>query len=333
MAKSPQLAGHAAQYDKPVLFCYLCFKGLIMAVATRLADASFEQWLGQINSACGRFCAKTLAPGFAGAIQEFHSHALRLSVVDAAQTRLYRTRREVEQSDGCHFFTVFQLHGQSVMEQGDRQAVLSAGDITLIDAAQPSSFTYQQGSRQLSLLLPRSYLEQQLRFTDLPGARRIAADTAVAKLSQQLVLGSMHNTQMSRLESEAVLNAVATLLQPALIGQDEEQDSHERIFTRSLAFIDRHIQSEQLRPEWVASEIGVSVRSLYRLFARKGLVVAQYIKNRRLDLCAQVLRQAKERQKLGNIGYDWGFTDHSHFSTAFKARFGVSPSAYRKQYL
>ncbi|WP_447871821.1 transcriptional regulator FeaR [Serratia fonticola] len=304
-----------------------------MVVTTRLADARFEQWLGQINSACGRFCAKTLAPGFAGAIQEFHSHALRLSVVDAAQTRLYRTRREVEQSDGCHFFTVFQLCGQSVMEQGERQAVLSAGDITLIDAAQPSSFTYQQGSRQLSLLLPRSYLEQQLRFTDLPGARRIAADNAVAKLSQQLVLGSMQNTQMSRLESEAVLNAVATLLQPALMGQDEGQDSHERIFTRSLAFIDQHIQSEQLRPEWVASEIGVSVRSLYRLFARKGLVVAQYIKNRRLDLCAQVLRQAKERQKLANIGYDWGFTDHSHFSTAFKARFGVSPSAYRKQYL
>lgn len=115
------------------------------------------------------------------------------------------------------------------MEQGDRQAVLSAGDITLIDAAQPSSFTYQQGSRQLSLLLPRSYLEQQLRFTDLPCARRIAADNAVAKLSQQLVLGSMQNTQMSRLESEAVLNAVATLLQPALMEQDEGQDSHERI--------------------------------------------------------------------------------------------------------
>lgn len=63
--------GHAAQYDKPVLFCYLCFKGLIMVIATRLTDDSFEQWLGQINSACGRFCAKTLAPGFAGAIQEF----------------------------------------------------------------------------------------------------------------------------------------------------------------------------------------------------------------------------------------------------------------------
>lgn len=78
--------------------------------------------------------------------------------------------------------------------------------------------------------------------------------------------------------------------------------------------------------------MGVSVRSLYRMFARKGLVVAQYIKNRRLDLCAHALRSAPVRQKLSDIGYSWGFADHSHFSTAFKTRFGITPGEYRKQY-
>ncbi|MHA7848184.1 transcriptional regulator FeaR [Serratia sp. D1N4] len=304
-----------------------------MAISTQVRDARFEEWLGQINSACGRFGAKTLGPGFSGAVQEFRAHALRLSVVDIAQTRLYRTRREIAQSsDSSHFFAAFQLHGSSMMEQGHHQTRLSAGDMTFIDASQPCSFIYQQDSRQLSLVLPRSYIEQHLRFITLPCAQRLGTEAAAAKLSLQLVLGSMQNPEMSQVESEAVLNAVATLLRPVLAGGEEQQDSHERIFTRSLAFIDQHIQSEQLRPEWIASEIGVSVRSLYRMFARKGLVVAQYIKNRRLDLCAQALRQAKERQKLANIGYDWGFADHSHFSTAFKARFGVSPSAYRKQY-
>lgn len=304
-----------------------------MAISTWPGDASFEQWLGQVNSACGRFCAKTLAPGFAGALQEFRSHALGLSVVDVARARLYRTRREIAQSDNSHFFIAFQLRGHAIMEQGEHQAALSEGDITFIDASKPCNFTYQESSRQLSLVLPRSYVEQHLRFIPLPCAQRIGADNMVAKLSQQLVLGSMQHPHMSKIESEAVLNAVATLLQPALAGQDQGHDVHERIFLRSLVLIDQHIQSEQLRPEWVANEIGVSVRSLYRMFARKGLVVAQYIKNRRLDLCAQALRQVKDRQKLGNIGYDWGFADHSHFSTAFKARFGVSPSEYRKQYL
>jgi AraC family transcriptional activator of tynA and feaB len=301
-----------------------------MAISAQVREVGFEEWLAKINSACGRFCAKTLGPGFSGAMQEFRAHALRLSVVDAAQTRLYRTQQEIARSDGSHFFTVFQLRGSSLMEQGDRQAVLSAGDVTLIDASRTSSFTFQQNSRQISLLMPRSYLEQSA--SEVQYARRLDAQSSVVRLSRQLVLGCMQDSQMSAPESEAILNAVATLLRPALVERVVEEDRHPRSFSRTLAFIDTHIQSPQLRPEWIAGELGVSVRSLYRMFARQGLVVAQYIKHRRLDLCAQALRSAPERQKLATIGYDWGFSDHSHFSTAFKSRFGVSPSEYRKQY-
>ncbi len=301
-----------------------------MAISAQVREVGFEEWLAKINSACGRFCAKTLGPGFSGAMQEFRAHALRLSVVDAAQTRLYRTQQEIARSDGSHFFTVFQLRGSSLMEQGDRQAVLSAGDVTLIDASRTSSFTFQQNSRQISLLMPRSYLEQSA--SEVQYARRLDAQSSVVRLSRQLVLGCMQDSQMSAPESEAILNAVATLLRPALVERVVEEDRHPRSFSRTLAFIDTHIQSPQLRPEWIAGELGVSVRSLYRMFARQGLVVAQYIKHRRLDLCAQALRSAPDRQKLATIGYDWGFSDHSHFSTAFKSHFGVSPSEYRKQH-
>ena len=65
---------------------------------------------------------------------------------------------------------------------------------------------------------------------------------------------------------------------------------------------------------------------------RMGLLVARYIKNRRLDLCAESLRQSRAEQKLSALGYSWGFSDSSYFSTAFKSRFGISPGEYRKQY-
>jgi AraC family transcriptional activator of tynA and feaB len=66
------------------------------------------------------------------------------------------------------------------------------------------------------------------------------------------------------------------------------------------------------------------------MFAKKGLVVARYIKNRRLDLCAESLRQSGKEQKLSVLGYSWGFSDSSYFSTAFKSRFGIAPGEYRK---
>ncbi|MEG1347493.1 MAG: transcriptional regulator FeaR [Hafnia sp.] len=301
-----------------------------MTTSSQLKDADFEVWLAQINQACGRFAAKTLGEGFSGSVQEFRSGALRLSVVDIAQTKLYRTPQEIAQSDGSYFYTVFQLSGHSEMEQEGQRALLSAGDITLIDAAKPSTFTSETSS-QISLLLPRGYLERNLQFADLRCAQRLAAGAPMVRLSQQLVQESMRNSTLDQQESEAVLDAVATLLRPALIARDDDAPQ-DKVFHRTLSFIDKHIQSESLRPEWIASEVGVSVRSLYRMFARKGLVVAQYIKNRRLDLCANALRSAPVRQKLSDIGYSWGFADHSHFSTAFKMRFGVTPGEYRKQY-
>ena len=136
---------------------------------------------------------------------------------------------------------------------------------------------------------------------------------------------------LSASESEAALEAIACLLRPVLHQRDPAPSRREKQFQKIIALIDASIQSEHLRPEWLASETGMSVRSLYRLFADQGLVVAQYIKNRRLDLCAQALQNVHDDEKLAGIGYRWGFSDHSHFSTAFKQRFGVTPGEYRKR--
>lgn len=57
------------------------------------------------------------------------------------------------------------------MEQGENQAVLGQGDITLIDASRPSGFTYTHGAKQVSLLLPRHLLEQQQRRGKSPARK------------------------------------------------------------------------------------------------------------------------------------------------------------------
>lgn len=198
-----------------------------MTALATLRDVGFEEWLGKINTACGRFCAKTLGPGFSGAMQEFRAHALRLSVVDVSQARLYRTPREIARSDGAHFFTVFQLRGSALMEQGESQTVLSPGDITLIDASRPSSFTFQRDSRQISLLLPRGCLP-----VPPPCAQRLGAELSAVRLSRQLVLSSMQDPQLAAAESEAVLNALAALLRPALALELARPEGNSRFSTR-----------------------------------------------------------------------------------------------------
>lgn len=68
------------------------------------------------------------------------------------------------------------------------------------------------------------------------------------------------------------------------------------------------------------------------MFAKNGLVLAQYIRNRRLDICAVNLRNPRSTIKLSALGSAWGFSNSSYFTTASKQRFGVSPGEYRKRY-
>lgn len=292
----------------------------------------YQHWLAQINQVCGSFAARPLPGQFIGELETSYARSLKLSTVTAGAVSLFRTRQEIKTSNDAWFYTVFQLEGRATVEQDGSQTLIEAGDITLIDASRPCALYWQEPSRQISLLLPRQILEQQCRFQKVSCAHTLSRHLPTVQLSHRLLRESMNNAALSSQESEAALEAMVCLLRPAFQQREVAQPRKERLFRNVVALIDDHIQSDALRPEWIATECGMSVRSLYRMFADKGLVVAQYIKNRRLDLCAQVLRATGDEEKLAGIGYSWGFADHSHFSTAFKQRFGVSPGEYRKRY-
>ncbi len=300
-------------------------------MATAEHGQDYQRWLAKINQVCGHFAARPLEGNFHGEIDASYAGNLKVSTVTACGVNLFRTRNEIKRSNDDWFYTVFQLTGQAAIEQDDRQVMLEAGDITLIDASRPCSIFWQQTSRQASLLLPRQLIEHQLRGSEISIASRLQKSLPMVQLSQRLLQESMNSPELSDSESEAALEAIVCLLRPMLHQQEAQPSRREKQFQRIIELIDASIQAEHLRPEWLANETGMSLRSLYRLFADKGLVVAQYIKNRRLDLCARALRSAHDDEKLAGIGYSWGFSDHSHFSTAFKQRFGVSPGEYRKR--
>lgn len=204
---------------------------------------------------------------------------------------------------------------------------LAAGDITLIDAARPCSIVWQQTSRQASLLLPR----QRVAPTgDITTACRLDKSLPMVQLSQRLLLESMGGTTLSASESEAALEAIACLLRPVLHQRDPAPSRREKQFQKIIALIDASIQSEHLRPEWLASETGMSVRSLYRLFADRGLVVAQYIKNRRL-ICVPVRYRTSMTMKSWRGSATAGASATTAISPPPLSSALASPGQYRKR--
>lgn len=86
---------------------------------TATAQQHFQQWLADINHACGEFDGAALGDAFSGEIRPRQLGALRFSHVSSSHARLLRTPREVQRSSEHKYFAVFQLKGMANMAQDD----------------------------------------------------------------------------------------------------------------------------------------------------------------------------------------------------------------------
>ncbi|MFE7976159.1 helix-turn-helix transcriptional regulator [Streptomyces shenzhenensis] len=67
---------------------------------------------------------------------------------------------------------------------------------------------------------------------------------------------------------------------------------------------------------------------MQRAFAAGGESMSAYIRERRLELARQALLAS--RLSVSEIAAYWQFADGSHFSRAFKQRYGLTPTEYAR---
>jgi AraC-like DNA-binding protein len=66
-----------------------------------------------------------------------------------------------------------------------------------------------------------------------------------------------------------------------------------------------------------------------RLFKEElGVSFAEYKQNKRLELAEALLIQGEDR--IIDIAFECGFNNISYFNRAFQKKYGMSPTAYRK---
>ena len=88
--------------------------------------------------------------------------------------------------------------------------------------------------------------------------------------------------------------------------------------------------TEDLSGERIAAANGVSVRHVNRLFAGEGTSLMHYVWERRLIRCRRDLTDpTMAHRTIGKIALAAGFNDLSHFSRAYRARYGTTPREER----
>lgn len=97
---------------------------------------------------------------------------------------------------------------------------------------------------------------------------------------------------------------------------------------RARRHIDQNLGSAELSPDQISRDLGISRSTLNRAFSPTGGVAA-YIQGRRLEAVHAILARTDEGRSIAEIAYEFGFASASHFSTAFRNRFGYSPGQAR----
>ena len=99
-------------------------------------------------------------------------------------------------------------------------------------------------------------------------------------------------------------------------------------YKKLVNYLDQHFK-EDIDIRKVEDICHYSYRNINRIFqALHQETIGKYIKRLRLEKAAQLLKYSQN--SITDIAFEFGFNDAAAFNKAFRTRFQVSPSAYRK---
>ena len=280
-----------------------------------------------------------------GYVEEFRASglgAMQVVVMDVMPIVVHRTPQLISQADPDLLKMVLVCGGNScVIEQGGRQAPVSAGEFAIYDTRRPYEVACgvagTRPTQMMTFMFPPSLLPLPRNRLGQLAAVRFAASAGLGDLTSQFLLQLARNVdhyspaEAARL-STAALEVLATRLAHELDVRDWGTPEARRhaLLTTVQAFIQQHLGDPGLSPATIAAAHHVSLRSLHQLFHDEGLTVAGWVRQRRLESCRQDLADpALLDRPVAAIAARWGFSSPGDFSRVFRAVHGLPPAEYR----
>lgn len=278
--------------------------------------------------------------GFAGSATGRDVGGLRAWRIAGTPMAAVRASRHVRAAAGGDYLLALHIGGTAAAAQGDRQVTLQPGDLALFDSARPYSiaFTAAPGRHfeHLIFQVPRASLDAR--------CRQIAAATALAVpgCSDAGQLTGAYLRALARPGwpatgppaapfAELGLDLAVSALRTVAGGLGRPYRGQQGPVRELKRYALAHLGKPGLSPDSAARANYLSTRQLHRLFAAEGTTFGAWLREQRLRRCHDDLTDPALRHlTVADIAAGWGYRSPAHFSRAFTARFGLSPSQARR---
>ncbi|WP_246752718.1 helix-turn-helix domain-containing protein [Sinorhizobium sp. BG8] len=120
----------------------------------------------------------------------------------------------------------------------------------------------------------------------------------------------------------ATCHMLVACLAPSLTNVEAARPALEMVLLRrAKRYIEAHLKSNALSIDAICNIVGVSRRTLYRLFEHEDGVL-HYIQSRRLECIRTILADPADTRRISDIAAEIGFARSDHFARAFKQQYG-----------
>ena len=228
-----------------------------------------------------------------------------------------------------HYSLLLMRSGRWVGDVGGREVVVGPGEVCLFDLAQPVD-NWVSDNASLRVMAPRELFDAGPTAAAHGEVLRGGAAALLADFLENLRL---QLDQLTLAEARHVGAATREMISACLAPSRERAALAApaiaaTLLQRARRRVEESLSDPELTPDRLAQAIGVSRSGLYRLFEPLGGVAA-YIQGRRLARIRAHLADPRERRRISDIAFSYGFTNEASFSRAFRRAFGVSASECR----
>lgn len=225
------------------------------------------------------------------------------------------------------------IGGSAVVSSGPWRRLLRAGDLSLWPGEQALGLHVAESLHLLALALPAQSGGERLVVPH--GGLRVGRDEPLGRVLAGFFGGlSQSFSVLDERQGSLAIGMVRAMLTPCVQRQQPESHANEPLpplLARILAYTEARLGDPDLTPQRIADAHAISLRTLQLLFERKGLRVAEWIRDQRLARCRDVLAQPGWDGRIIDVAMQWGFNNPSHFSRLFRQRFGRAPRQVRAQ--
>ncbi|MGX1135491.1 AraC-like DNA-binding protein [Streptomyces glaucescens] len=234
------------------------------------------------------------------------------------------------------------VRGSAILSYGGKSAVAAPGALFVVDLTQPWRIRYSKDARLHVFLLPRVLFGQPEHVPGRLWGAHTAADHGVVDLLVPLLAAAAESagTYPPHI-GHGIAGSIVDLLGIIAAGtaagrrasEGEQASGHGCMAGRIRRFVSENLQDPALGPELIAERHRVSVRYVHKVFATQGTTLSRWIRERRLHECRRELARSGRTGPavpVSTVARRWGFTNASHFSRNFRARYGISPVEWQR---